>query len=74
MSILMAATHKKAVLLKLSKPDLFQLLLNIEATIGAHIASLTAEIRRINKHLKKEIRSRCLCHKECKLPFSRLVG
>ena len=37
---------------KLSKPEL-QLLLNTEANMGAHIATLNAEIKEINNHLNK---------------------
>lgn len=37
---------------KLSKTELVQLLLNTEANMGAHIASLTAGVKEINNHLK----------------------
>ena len=49
----MAGTHAEAILNKLSKPELVQLLLNTEANMGAHIATLTAEIKEINNHLNK---------------------
>ena len=49
----MAETHKEAILNKLNKPELIQLLLNTEANMGAHIATLTAEINEINNHLNK---------------------
>ena len=49
----MAETHTEAILNKLSKPELVQLLLNTEANMGAHIATLTAEIKEINNHLNK---------------------
>ena len=49
----MAGTHTEAILNKLSKPELVQLLLNTEANIGAHIATLTAEFKEIDNHLNK---------------------
>ena len=49
----MSGTHTEAILNKLSKPELAQLLLNTEANMGAHIATLTAEIKEINNHLNK---------------------
>ena len=50
----MAETHTEAFLSKLSsEPELIQLVLNTEAKIGAHIATLTAEIKEINNHLNK---------------------
>ena len=42
----MAGTHTKAILNKLSKPQVVQLLLNTEANMGAHVPSLTAEIKK----------------------------
>ena len=68
----MAGTYKETVLLKLSKPELVQLLLTTEANMHAHIASLTAGIKRINQHLKKLEAD--ICYEECELPFSRLLG
>ena len=49
----MAGTHTEAILNKLSKLEHVQLLLNTEANMGAHTATLTAEIKEINNHLKK---------------------
>ena len=50
----MAETHTEAFLSKLSsEPELIQLVLNTEAKIGVHIATLTAEIKEINNHLNK---------------------
>ena len=49
----MAGTHAEAILNKLSKPELVQLLLNTEANMGAHTATLTAEIKEINNRLNK---------------------
>ena len=49
----MAGTHTEAILNKLSKLDLVQLLLNTEINMGAHIATLTAEIKEINNNLNK---------------------
>ena len=49
----MSGTHTEAILNKLSKPELVQLLLNTEANMGANIATLTAEIKEINNHLNK---------------------
>ena len=40
--------------------------------MGAHIASLTAGIKGINKHLNKLETDVCL--EECEFPFSRPVG
>ena len=39
----MAGAHTEAVLNKLSKPDLVQLILNTEANLGSQIAKLTTE-------------------------------
>ena len=49
----MAGTHAEAILNKLSKSELIQLLLNTEGNIGTHIATWTAEIKEINNHLNK---------------------
>ena len=54
----MAGTHTEAVLNEISKSELVQLLLaqlllNTKANIGTHITTLTAEIKKINNHLKK---------------------
>ena len=49
----MAETRTEAILNKLSKPELVQLLLNTEANMVADIATLTAEIKEISNHLKK---------------------
>ena len=49
----MAGTHREAVLNELSKLELVQLLLNIEANMGTHLVQLTTDINKINNHLKK---------------------
>ena len=49
----MAGNHTEAILNKLSKPELVQLLLNTEANMGAHIAMSTGEIKENNNHLNK---------------------
>ena len=49
----MAGTHTEAILNKLSKAELVQLLLNTEANIDAPIVTLTAEIKEISNHLNK---------------------
>ena len=43
----MSGTHTKAVLNKLTKPELTQLLLKTEATLGSQIADLSKEIKDI---------------------------
>ena len=48
----MAGTHAEVVLKKLSKPELVRLL-NTEANMCAHIASLTTEIWEISNLLEK---------------------
>ena len=49
----MAGTHTEAILNKLSKLEQVQLLLNTEANMGAHTATLPAEVKEINNHLNK---------------------
>ena len=49
----MADTHTEAVLNKLTKLELVQLLLNTEANMGAQISSLTAEVKELSSYLKK---------------------
>ena len=49
----MAGTHTEAVLNKLTKPELVQLLLNTEANVGAQISTLTAEVKELSSYLKK---------------------
>ena len=51
--IVIAGTHTEAILNKFSKPELVQLLQKTEENMGAHIATLTAEIKEINNHLNK---------------------
>ena len=53
MPIAMVGTHAETILNKLSKPEFVQLLLNTEANMGAHVATLTAEIKEINNHLNE---------------------
>ena len=48
----MAGTHIVAVLNKLSKPDLVQIILNTEANLGSQIAELTTEAKVLLDHSK----------------------
>ena len=48
----MAGTHTVAVLNKLTKLELAQLLLNIEANMGSQIPTLTAEVKELCCYLK----------------------
>ena len=45
--------EREAVLNKLSKPELVQVLLNTDANIGPRIATLTAENKKTDSHLNK---------------------
>ena len=49
----MSCTHAEAVLNKLTKPELIQLLLKTEATLGSQITDLPKEIKDTLTHLKK---------------------
>ena len=49
----MAGTHTEAVLNKLTKPELVQLLLNTDANMEAQISILTAEVKEWSSYLKK---------------------
>ena len=49
----MSGTHTEAVLNKLTKPELVQLLLKTEATLGSQITDLSKEIKCTLTHLKK---------------------
>ena len=49
----MAGAHTEAVLDKLSKPNLVQLILNTEANLGSQIAKLTTEVKDLLAHSKK---------------------
>ena len=49
----MSGTHTEAVLNKLTKPELVQLLLKTEATLGSQITDLSKEIKDTLTHLKK---------------------
>ena len=49
----MSGTHTEAVLNKLTKPELAQLLLNTEANMGAQISTITAEVKELRSYLKK---------------------
>ena len=48
----MASAHAEAVLNKLTKPELVQLLLNTEANMGAPISTPTAEVKELSCYLK----------------------
>ena len=49
----MAGPHTEAVLNKLSKPELVQVILNTEANLGSQIAKLTTEVKNLLDHSKK---------------------
>ena len=46
----MAGAHPEAVLNKLSKPELVQIILNNEANMGSQIAKLTTEVKELLAH------------------------
>ena len=46
----MAGTHTEAVLNKLTKPKLLQLLLNTKANMGAQFSSLNAEVKELSSY------------------------
>ena len=48
----MAGAHTEAVLKKLSKPELVQIILNTEANLGSQIAKLTTEVKNLLDHTK----------------------
>ena len=49
----MTGTHTEAVLNKLIKPGLIQLLVKAEATLGSQITHLSKEVKDTLTHLKK---------------------
>ena len=49
----MAGAHTEAVLKKLSKPELVQIILDTEANFGSQIAKLTTEVKNLLDHSKK---------------------
>ena len=49
----MAGAHTEAVLNKLSKPELVQIILNTEANLGLQIAKMTTEVKNLLAHSKK---------------------
>ena len=49
----MSSIHTEAVLNKLTKPELVQLLLKTEAALGSQITDLSKEIKDTLTHLKK---------------------
>ena len=53
MLMTMNGTHTEAVLNKLTKHELVQLLLKTEATLGSQITDLSKEIKYTLTHLKK---------------------
>ena len=56
----MIGTHTEAVLSKLTKPELVQLLLRTEATLGSQITDLSKEIK--DSYLFKRVGGRyCSC-------------
>ena len=48
----MELTHTEAVLNKLSKPELVQIILNTEGNLGSEIAKLTTEVKNLLDHSK----------------------
>ena len=48
----MVGAHTEAVLNKLSKPELVQIILNTEANLGSEIATLTTEVKNLLDHSK----------------------
>ena len=44
----MAGAHTEAVLNKLSKPELVQIVLSTEANLGSHIPQLTTDFKRLD--------------------------
>ena len=49
----MAGAHAQAVLNRLSKPELVQIILNTEANLGSQITKLTTEVKNLLDHPKK---------------------
>ena len=49
----MTGTRTEAVLSKLTKPELIQLVLNTEANMEAQISILTAQVKDLSSYLKK---------------------
>ena len=49
----MAGAHTEAVLNRLSKSELVQIILNTEANLGSQIAKLTTEVKDLLAHSKK---------------------
>ena len=49
----MTRAHTEAVLSKLSKPKLIQIILNTEANLGSQIAKVTTEVKDLLAHSKK---------------------
>ena len=49
----MAETDTEAVINKLTKPQLVQLLFNTEANMGTQISTLTAKVKELNNYFKK---------------------
>ena len=49
----MATTHTEAVLNKLSKPDLVQLVLQAKASLASQITNLTNEVNELLGYFKK---------------------
>ena len=48
-----AGAHTEAVLNKLNKPELVQIILNTEVNLGSQIAKLTTEVKDMLDHSKK---------------------
>ena len=49
----MTRAHTEAVLNKLSKPELIQIILNTESNLGSQIAKVTTEVKDLLAHSKK---------------------
>ena len=48
-----AGGHTEAILNKLSKPELVQIIFNAEANLGSEITKLTTEVKDLLAHSKK---------------------
>ena len=64
MSIVKAITHTEAVLYKLSKSELVQLVVKTEASLASQITNLTTEVKDLLVYFKKQ--KAFSSYKECK--------
>ena len=56
----MAGTHTEAVLNKLNKPDLVQIVLNTQSNLGSQIAKLTTEVKEADEAIFRNANSKFL--------------